>query len=40
MLRQEIFDRSFTIEVLPITGEIRFHDGYYERDQPEEREFL
>lgn len=40
VLRQEIFDRSFTIEVLPITGEIRFHDGYYERDQPEEREFL
>lgn len=39
VLRQELFDRSFTIEVLPITGEIRFHDGYYERDQAEERDF-
>lgn len=40
VLRQEIFDRYFTIEVLPITGEIRFHDGLYERDQAEERDFL
>lgn len=39
VLRQPLFDRAFTIEVLPITGEIRFHDGYHERDLAEERDF-
>ena len=39
VLSQPIFERSFTIEVLPITGEIRFHDGLYERDLADERDF-
>lgn len=39
VLRQDIFDRAFTIEVLPITGEIRFFDGYHRRDVPDDRDF-
>ena len=31
-LRQEQFDREFTIELLPVTGEIRFHEGLFERE--------
>ena len=39
VLYQELFERAFTIEVLPITGEIRFHDGYFEREPADERDF-
>lgn len=38
-LRQEQGARLFTIEVLPLTGEIRFHDGAYERDPPDDGDF-
>ena len=38
-LRQNIFDREFTIEVLPLTGDIRFHDGPFQRDPPEDSDF-
>ena len=39
VLYQELFERAFTIEVLPITGEIRFHDGYFERELVDEMDF-
>lgn len=39
VLQQEIFDRILTIEVLPLTGEIRFHDGYFEREPAAEEDF-
>ena len=39
VLSQPLFERSFTIEVLPLTGEIRFHDGLFERELAEERDF-
>lgn len=38
-LRQSIYERDFTIEVLPLTGDIRFHDGPYERDAPDDSDF-
>jgi len=38
-LRQVQFDRDFTLEVLPLTGEIRLHDGLYQRDLAEEGDF-
>jgi type II secretion system protein H len=39
VLTQELFRRSFTIEVLPLTGDIRFHDGVYEREPADENDF-
>lgn len=38
-LRQTMFERDFTLEVLPLTGEIRMHDGLFERDRAEEGNF-
>lgn len=39
VLYQEMFNRYFTIEVLPLTGEIRFHDGHFEREPVDEGDF-
>jgi prepilin-type N-terminal cleavage/methylation domain-containing protein len=38
-LRQETFGREFTIEALPLTGDIRFHDGIFEREPAVEEDF-
>lgn len=38
VLYQKEFDRYFTIEVLALTGLIRFHDGIVEREPPREGE--
>lgn len=38
-LYHAMFENTFTIEVLPLTGEIRFHDGFFEREKPREGEF-
>lgn len=38
-LRQLQGERTFTIEVLPLTGEIRFHDGLFERDPADDGDF-
>ena len=38
-LRQTLFEREFTLEVLPLTGEIRMHDGLFEREMPDEGDF-
>ena len=39
VLNHPSFQRFYTIEVLPLTGEIRFHDGHYVRDEPRDGEF-
>lgn len=39
VLHQVEFERLFTIELLPLTGEIRFHDGLFEREPLEEGDF-
>ncbi|MCZ6598322.1 MAG: GspH/FimT family pseudopilin [Planctomycetota bacterium] len=39
LLYQTLFERYFTLEILPLTREIRFHDGLYERQIPQEGEF-
>lgn len=39
VLYQELFDRYFTLEVLPLTGDIRFHDGVHERLRADEKDF-
>ena len=39
VLYQEQFDRSFTLEVLPLTGDIRFYDGYFEREPVQDKDF-
>jgi prepilin-type N-terminal cleavage/methylation domain-containing protein len=39
VLYQEAFDRYFTIEVLALTGLVRFHDGYFEREPPRDADF-
>ena len=39
LLRQEIFERDFTIEVLALTGVIRFHKGIWTREVPPEGAF-
>jgi prepilin-type N-terminal cleavage/methylation domain-containing protein len=39
VLHQDKPDRVYTIEVLGLTGLIRFHDGYFEREEPRESEF-
>ena len=33
------FEATHTLEVLPLTGEIRYHEGLYERDQPRDGDF-
>ena len=38
-LRQTLFERDFTLEALPLTGEIRMHDGLFEREPAEENDF-
>jgi len=38
-LRQTQFERDFTLELLPLTGEIRMHDGLFEREPAEESDF-
>jgi Tfp pilus assembly protein FimT len=39
VLYQELFDRYFTIEVLALTGLIKFHEGIYERPPAEDADF-
>ena len=39
VLRQEKFDREFTVEALPLTGEVRVHDGAFEREPADESDF-
>lgn len=39
VLRQSAYDRLFTVEVMPLTGDIRFHDGIFERELVSERDF-
>ena len=38
-LHQELFDRTFTIEAMPLTGDIRFHDGIFKREPAQEGDF-
>jgi Tfp pilus assembly protein FimT len=38
-LRQALFERDFTLEVLPLTGEIRMHDGLFQREPVDEGDF-
>jgi prepilin-type N-terminal cleavage/methylation domain-containing protein len=38
-LRQSLFEREFTLEVLPLTGEIRMHDGLFTREKADEGDF-
>lgn len=38
-LYHEPSDASYTIEVLPLTGLIRFHTGIFEREEPDEGDF-
>ncbi len=39
LLGQPRFQSLFTVEVLALTGLIRFHDGVFEREQPEDDDF-
>ena len=39
VLHQGVFDRYFTIEVLALTGLVRFHDGYFVREEPRDGDF-
>ncbi len=39
LLRQTLFEREFTVEALPLTGEIRVHEGEFEREPAEENDF-
>jgi prepilin-type N-terminal cleavage/methylation domain-containing protein len=39
VLYQTNRDRYHTIEVLGLTGAIRFHEGFFEREPPEDRDF-
>ena len=38
-LAQTAFEREFTLEVLPLTGEIRMHDGIFKRELVDEDDF-
>mgnify|MGYP007034349050 CR=1 FL=1 len=38
-LAQTLFERTFTLEVLPLTGEIRMHDGVFVREPVDEGDF-
>ncbi len=39
VLYQEIFERYYTMEVLALTGLVRFHDDFFEREPPDEGDF-
>lgn len=39
LLSQPKYESHFTLEVLPLTGLIRFHEGIYERDYPNDQDF-
>ena len=39
VLAQPLFERTFTIEAMPLTGDIRFHDGRFERESAEPEDF-
>lgn len=39
VLRQASPERYFTIEVLGLTGAVRFHDGFFEREEPMDSDF-
>ena len=39
VLYHELFQATYTIEVLPLTGEVRVHDGIYERPLPRDGDF-
>jgi len=39
VLYQKQFDRTFTIEALPLTGDIRYHSGYFERELARDSDF-
>ncbi|MCA9002236.1 MAG: prepilin-type N-terminal cleavage/methylation domain-containing protein [Planctomycetes bacterium] len=39
VLGQPRFEKLFTVEVMALTGLIRFHDGLFERDLPEDADF-
>jgi prepilin-type N-terminal cleavage/methylation domain-containing protein len=38
-LAQPLLEREFTLELLPLTGEIRLHDGLFERAPVDEGDF-
>lgn len=38
-LAQPLLEREFTLELLPLTGEIRMHDGLFERPPVDEGDF-
>jgi prepilin-type N-terminal cleavage/methylation domain-containing protein len=39
VLYHKLFDATYTLEVLPLTGEVRVHDGLYERSVPHHGDF-
>lgn len=40
VLQSDLFEDNFyTVEVLPLTGEIRFHDGAWQREPAEDKDF-
>lgn len=39
VLSQPAYKNSYTLEVLALTGLIRFHDGIYEREAPDDGDF-
>lgn len=39
VLYQDLFERYYTMEVLALTGLVRFHDDFFERDAPDEGDF-
>jgi Tfp pilus assembly protein FimT len=39
VLHYPYFDKTHTIEVLPLTGEVRYHEGLYEREIPRDGDF-
>jgi hypothetical protein len=39
VLYHKLFDATYTLEVLPLTGEVRVHDGLYERSVPHDGDF-
>jgi hypothetical protein len=38
-MQQKLFEREFTLELLPLTGEVRLHDGLFEREPVDEGDF-
>jgi prepilin-type N-terminal cleavage/methylation domain-containing protein len=39
VIHQTIFDRYFSIEVLALTGLVRFHEGLFQREPPRDGDF-